>query len=146
MRFFLDFIRLNISSIKNGKIYALSNCSRRLVDSKYFFWFAFRLINKLFHLDKIERKNFNKMRISPHVGPPHIYGLLSIWFWADVVSFETTRVKARFSARKRSFSCLYLCSCFTLIFVFCQFLHFFVCGFYNFWICKKKKKRKKKNF
>lgn len=36
------------------------------------------------------------------------YCLLSSWFWADVVNFDTTRVSARFSARKRSFSCLYL--------------------------------------
>lgn len=47
-----------------------------------------------------------------------IYCLLSSWFWADVVNFDTTRVSARFSARKRSFSCLYLFNSYSINYQF----------------------------
>lgn len=41
----------------------------------------------------------------------YCYCLLAcIWFCAEVVSFDTTRVRARFSARSRSFSVLYFCN------------------------------------
>lgn len=43
-----------------------------------------------------------------------IYFLFCCWFWAEFVSLDTTRVKARFSARRRSFSVLYFCSSYTM--------------------------------
>lgn len=42
----------------------------------------------------------------------NFYFLLWSWFCAEIVNFETTRVKARFSARRRSFSVLYFWSCY----------------------------------
>lgn len=42
----------------------------------------------------------------------------SCWFCAEMVNLETTRVNARFSARRRSFSALYFCSCCNLRFFF----------------------------
>lgn len=44
------------------------------------------------------------------LAPRHYYCLLCSWFCAEVVSFDTTRVRARFSARRRSFSVLYFCN------------------------------------
>lgn len=39
-----------------------------------------------------------------------IYLLLASWLCADVVNLETTRVRARFSARRRSFSVFSFCN------------------------------------
>lgn len=54
-----------------------------------------------------------------------IYFLLWSWFCAEIVNFETTRVKARFSARRRSFSVL----------------HFWSCYMVKKWVCKGVRKK-----
>lgn len=58
------------------------------------------------HLKKQNKKSLRDIQWCRYC-----YCLLAcIWFCAEVVSFDTTRVRARFSARSRSFSVLYFCN------------------------------------